>query len=93
MDDFRKQQRNLLLIRGTGTGKTHLAIALGRNSVRRGKRVRFYTVVDLANQLEQEKTAGKARQLATLLVNVDAVILDELGYLPFAESGVPCGFT
>lgn len=86
-DDFLEQKRNLLLIGGTRTGKTHLAIASGRNSVRRGKRVRFYTVVGLVNQLEQEKAAGKAGQLATRLVNVDAVILDELGYLPFAESG------
>ncbi|QXW29616.1 IS21-like element helper ATPase IstB [Aeromonas sanarellii] len=86
-DDFLEQKRNLLLIGGTGTGKTHLAIALGRNAVRRGKRVRFYGVVDLVNQLEQEKAAGKAGQLANRLVNVDAVILDELGYLPFAESG------
>ncbi len=86
-DDFLTQKRNLLLIGGTGTGKTHLAIALGRNAVRRGKRVRFYGVVDLVNQLEQEKAAGKAGQLANRLVNVDAVILDELGYLPFAESG------
>ena len=86
-DDFLEQQRNLLLIGGTGTGKTHLAIALGRNAVRWGKRVRFYGVVDLVNQLEQEKAAGKAGQLANQLVNVDAVVLDELGYLPFAESG------
>ncbi|UXB11874.1 ATP-binding protein [Aeromonas dhakensis] len=86
-DDFLAQKRNLLLIGGTGTGKTHLAIALGRNVVRRGKRVRFYGVVDLVNQLEQEKAAGKAGQLANRLVNVDAVILDELDYLPFAENG------
>lgn len=86
-DEFLAQKRNLLLIGETGTGKTHLAIALGRNAVRRGKRVRFYGVVDLVNQLEQEKAAGKAGQLANRLVNVDAVILDELGYLPFAESG------
>lgn len=86
--DFLEQKRNLLLIGGTGTSKTHLAIALGRNAVRRGKRVRFYGVVDLVNQLEQEKAAGKAGQLANRLVNVDdAVVLDELGYLPFAESG------
>lgn len=49
MDDFLEQKRNLLLIGGTGTGKTHLAIALGRNAVRRGKRERFYTVVGLVN--------------------------------------------
>lgn len=47
----------------------------------------FYGVVDLVNQLEQEKASGKAGQLANRRVNVDAVVLDELGYLPFAESG------
>ncbi len=87
MDDFRKQQRNLRLNGGTGTGKTHQAIAMGRNAGGRGKRVRFYTVVGLVNELEQEKAAGKAGQLANRLVNVDAVILDEMAYLPFAESG------
>ncbi len=84
MDDFLEQQRNRLLVGRTGTGKTHWTISMGRNAGGWGKRVRFYTVVDLVNQLEQEKAAGKAGQLATRLVNVDAVILDELGYLPFA---------
>ena len=86
-DDFLEQKRNLLLIGGTGTGKTHLAIALGRNAVRRGKRVRFYGVVDLVNQLEQEKAAGRVGRIAHSLMNMDLVILDELGYLPFPESG------
>ena len=84
---FMERAHNLLFVGGTGTGKTHLAIAIGRHAVRQGKRVRFYSVVDLVNQLEQEKAAGKAGQLANRLVNVDAVILDELGYLPFANSG------
>ncbi len=47
----------------------------------------FYGVVVLVNQLEQEKASGKAGQLANRRVNIDAVVLDELGYLPFAESG------
>ncbi len=84
---FIDQCHNLLLVGGTGTGKTHLAIAIGRHAVRQGKRVRFFSVVDLVNLLEQEKAAGKAGQLANRLLNVDAVILDELGYLPFANSG------
>lgn len=87
MDDFLEQKRNLLLIGGTGTGQTHLAITLGRNAGCRSKRVRFYTVVGLVNELEQEKAADKAGQLAIRLVNVDAVILGKLGYLPLAESG------
>jgi DNA replication protein DnaC len=59
-DDFLEQKRNLLLIGGTGTGKTHPAIALGRNAARRGKRVSFYSVVALVNQLEQEEGSRSA---------------------------------
>jgi DNA replication protein DnaC len=78
---------NLIFVGGTGTGKTHLAIALGVAAVQAGQRVRFYNVVELVNQLEQEKQLGKAGALARRLTQVDAVILDELGYLPFSESG------
>ena len=84
---FMEQARNLILVGGTGTGKTHLAIALGVAAIHRGKRVRFYNLVDLANQLEKEKQLGKAGNLAKQLIPMDAVILDELGYLPFPDSG------
>lgn len=78
---------NLILVGGTGTGKTHLATALGVAAIHQGKRVRFYNAVDLVNLLEKEKQQGKAGLLARQLVQIDAVILDELGYLPFPESG------
>jgi DNA replication protein DnaC len=52
-----------------------------------GKRVRFYSTVDLANLLEQEKAAGKHGRLALSLMQMDLVILDELGYLPFSQAG------
>jgi len=84
---FTGTAHNLILVGGTGTGKTHLAIALGVAAVQAGQRVRFYNVVDLVNHLEQEKQFGKAGSLARRLTQVDAVILDELGYLPFSESG------
>ena len=72
----------------TGTGKTHLATALGVAGItRKAKRVRFYSTVDLVNLLEQEKAAGKAGKLAFALMRVDLVILDELGYLPFSQAG------
>jgi DNA replication protein DnaC len=79
--------QNLILVGGTGTGKTHLATALGVAGVHQGKRVRFFNAVDLVNMLEKEKQLGKAGQLAKQLVQIDAVILDELGYLPFPASG------
>jgi DNA replication protein DnaC len=84
---FLATQRNTVLIGGTGTGKSHIAIAIGANCVRNGARVRFFTAVDLVNQLEAEAPAGKAGKLADQLVRVDLVILDDLGYLPFPVSG------
>jgi DNA replication protein DnaC len=85
---FTEQAENIVLIGGTGTGKTHLATALGVEAVtRHGKRVRFYSTVELVNTLEQEKAAGRAGRLAHQLMHLDLVILDELGYLPFSQSG------
>ncbi len=84
---FLDQQRNLVVVGGTGTGKTHVALAIGAHSVRQGRRVRFYNTVDLVNRLDAEARAGKAGRLAASLIQVDLVILDELGYLPFPQSG------
>lgn len=84
---FTATAHNLIFIGGTGTGKSHLAIALGVAAIHAGQRVRFYNVVDLVNQLEREKQLGKAGSLARRLLQVDAVLLDELGYLPFSASG------
>ena len=78
---------HVVLVGGTGTGKTHLAIAIGRACVRTGARVRFYNTVDLVNRLEAEARAGKPGRIADHLSRLDLVILDELGYLPFALSG------
>ena len=85
---FTQKAENIVLIGGTGTGKTHLATALGVEAVtRHGKRVRFYSTVELVNVLEQEKAAGRAGRLAHQLMHLDLVILDELGYLPFSQAG------
>lgn len=84
---FLAQQRNVVLIGGTGTGKTHLAIGIARTCVRQGAKARFFNVVDLVNQLEAESKASRPGRLADQLTRVDLVVLDELGYLPFAQSG------
>ena len=85
--EFLAHQRNLVLVGGTGTGKTHLAIAIARACIRDGKRGRFFNVVDLVNKLEAEGRAGRQGRTAEQLCRLDFIVLDELGYLPFAQSG------
>ncbi|GEC15753.1 DNA replication protein DnaC [Nitrobacter winogradskyi] len=76
-----------MLFGGTGTGKTYLAIAIARSCIRSGARGRFYNVVDLVDRLEIETRNGRQGRLAEHLTRMDFIVLDELGYLPFAQSG------
>ena len=86
--DFLAQTENIVLIGGPGTGKTHIATALGIEAiVHHHRRVRFLSTVELVNTLEQEKLNGKQGRLANRFSHVDLVILDELGYLPFSQTG------
>ena len=84
---FLEQQRNLVLVGGTGTGKTHLAVGIARACIRQGARGRFFNVVDLVNKLDAEARGGRQGRTADLLCRLDFVVLDELGYLPFAQTG------
>jgi DNA replication protein DnaC len=85
---FTEAAHNVVLVGGPGSGKSHLATAIGVAAItRHGKRVRFYSTVDLVNALEQEKAQGKAGRIAAGMLRLDAVILDELGYLPFSQAG------
>ena len=86
--DFIDIADNIVLVGGPGTGKSHVATALGIQAIEHHrKRVRFFSTVELVNALEQEKAQGKAGQIANRLLHSDLVILDELGYLPFSASG------
>jgi len=86
--DFMDAMQNLVFVGGPGTGKTHLATAIGVQAIVHGRRrVRFFSTIELVNTLEQEKAAGKQGQLASRLMDADLVILDELGYLPFSQAG------
>ncbi len=86
--DFMDAAQNIVLIGGPGTGKTHVATALGIQAIEHHRRkVRFFSTIELVNALEQEKAKGKAGQIAESLARLDLVILDELGYLPFSASG------
>jgi DNA replication protein DnaC len=84
---FLKDKSNIILVGGTGSGKTHLAIAIARQSIRNGKRGRYFNLLDLVNQLEQEKVNSRGGKLAESLARLDFVVLDELGYLPFSKAG------
>ncbi len=85
--DYMDRTHNLIFVGGTGTGKTHLATALGIKAIHSGHRVRFYNVVDLVNLLIKEQQDEKQGRLARIMQPLDAVIFDELGYLPFPASG------
>lgn len=86
--EFMDGAQNVVLIGGPGTGKSHIATALGVQAIEHHrKKVRFFSTVELVNALEQEKAQGKAGKIAEALVKTDLVVLDELGYLPFSASG------
>ena len=84
---FLETKRNVVLVGGTGTGKSHIAIGITRALIRNGKKARFFNTVDLVNSLEAEAKQGRGGRTADRLGRVDLVVLDELGYLPFAQSG------
>ena len=84
---FLDDKRNVVLVGGTGTGKSHIAIGITRSVIRAGRKARFFNAVDLANKLETETKLGRAGRIADGLTRVNLVIFDELGYLPFALSG------
>ncbi len=85
--DFTHNAHNLILIGGTGTGKTHIATALGIQLIQQQQRGRFFNAVDLINLLIKEQEQHSQGRLIRQLLQVDYVIIDELGYIPFPQSG------
>jgi DNA replication protein DnaC len=79
--------RNLILVGGTGTGKTHLAVAIASELIRNGYRARFFTVLDLVNRLENEQRVHRVGAILRQCARMHVVVLDELGYLPFSQAG------
>jgi DNA replication protein DnaC len=85
--EFIERRENVLLIGGSGTGKTHLATALGMEACGRGKRVRFYRVTELATQLLEAREERQLSRMKSQLAKLDLLILDELGYVPASRVG------
>ena len=84
---FLEGKRNLVLVGGTGAGKTHLAAAIVRACIRKRFRGRCHDTIELVNQLEVELRSGRQGRTAEQLTRRDFVVVDELGYLPFAQTG------
>ena len=84
---FTQEAHNLILVGGTGTGKTHIAIALGTTLINNGKKARFFNAVDLLSALIKKQTEGNAGKIIRQLSVLDCVIIDEFGYIPFPKSG------
>jgi DNA replication protein DnaC len=85
--DYLAQCENILLVGEIGTGKTHLATALGVAACRQGKRVRFYTAANVVHELTEARDDRRLLRLQTQLMKQDLIVLDEVGFVPFSAQG------
>ena len=85
--DYLTQCENILLVGEIGTGKTHLATALGLAACRQGKRVRFYTAAGLINELTEARDERRLLRVQAQLLKHDLIVLDEVGFVPFSPHG------
>lgn len=85
--DFIKNKENLILYGPVGTGKTHLATAIGVNACSNGKRVKYFRTAALVNQLSEAKAKGELRRFIGQIQKSDLLICDEWGYIPFEKEG------
>ncbi len=85
--DYLEARENILLVGNSGTGKTHVATALGVAACGQGKRVRFFRVTELITLLLEAREERQLLRLRTQLAKQDLLILDELGYVPASKAG------
>lgn len=90
--DYIEKKENLLLMGNSGTGKTHLATALGLSACQQTKNVRFFTAAGLINQLTEAQAGLRLSQVQRVLAKLDLLIIDEIGYVPFSERGTELFF-
>lgn len=85
--DYLAKKENVLLVGNPGTGKTHLATALGYMACTQGRRVRLFTTTSLVTQMLEQREARSLQRFLRQLERLDLLILDELGYVPFVKAG------
>jgi len=90
---FVDRHENVLMLGAVGTGKTHLALALGVKACTQGRHVKFYRAADLTNELLEKHPLGKAGRLIREIARADLFVLDELGYVSFSKKAAELLFT
>jgi len=90
--EYLNKRENLILMGNSGTGKTHLATALGLIACQQGKKVRFFTAAGLITRLTEAQTSLRLSHLERSLAQMDSLIIDEIGYVPFSEKGAQLFF-
>jgi DNA replication protein DnaC len=90
--NYLDKRENLILMGNSGTGKTHLATALGLIACQQGRKVRFFTAAGLINLLTEAQANLRLSHLERSLAQMDLLIIDEIGYVPFSEKGAQLFF-